>query len=196
MNTYQKKINRQLRIEKFFKEDIWLHLIVLSSVALAAWIFNKWILAPMVYLSNIIVRLQFDKQYHCRHNKHNIAVTLCMALTCSVMFFTIANCLPLSVNLLSCIPISYLCAWVGYVVQDRIDLKVKAERTIFELPKDELLAYMENSTLRLEEKDAIQYYVIDKMKGERFYNAMGYCKKQSIRIYKSAVNKLNNLIRQ
>ena len=55
---------------------------------------------------------------------------------------------------------------------------------------------MENSTLSLEEKDAIQYKVIDKLKGEYFYKAMGYSKRQSIRIYRSAINKLNNLIQQ
>ena len=53
---------------------------------------------------------------------------------------------------------------------------------------------MDNSTLSLEEKDAIQYKVIEKLKGEMFYNAMGYSKRQSIRIYKSAVDKINKLI--
>lgn len=67
---------------------------------------------------------------------------------------------------------------------------------VFEFPKDKLLELMENSTLSDEEKDAIQYKVIDKMKGDRFYRAMGYSKRQSIRIYKSAIEKLNNLISQ
>jgi hypothetical protein len=70
------------------------------------------------------------------------------------------------------------------------------ERTLFDLPKDELLSFMANSTLSPEEKDAIQYKIIDKLKGDEFYCAMGYSKRQSLRIYKSAVTKLNNLIRQ
>jgi hypothetical protein len=75
-------------------------------------------------------------------------------------------------------------------------MKCGKERTLFELPKDELLSFMHNSTLSLEEKDAIQYKVIDKLKGDEFYRAMGYSKRQSLRIYKSAVTKLNNLICQ
>jgi hypothetical protein len=132
----------------------------------------------------------FDKQYHCG------TTALCLSLTLIVAFFGILYTLPLSISLLSTIPICWFISWIGYIAQDRLDLKLKKERTLFDLPKDELLSFMDNSTLSLEEKDAIQYKVIEKLKGEYFYRAMGYSKRQSIRIYKSAVDKLNNLICQ
>ena len=44
-----------------------------------------------------------------------------MFITLSIAFFGIMYSLPLSISLLSTIPICFLISWVGYVVQDRID---------------------------------------------------------------------------
>lgn len=180
----------KLKIEKFFVEQLWQMLIVFGFIFICAWLFDKYIEAILFCVSHTVIRMLFDKQYHCG------TTALCMFTTFSVAFFGIMYTLPMTVSLLSTIPICWCISWVGYIAQDRLDLKKHKELTLFELPKDKLLEYMENSLLSPEEKDAIQYYVIDKMKGERFYNAMGYSKRQSLRIYKSAVNKINNLIRQ
>ena len=179
-----------LKLERIFLQQLWIHLLVVSSVALCCWIFNKWIEGITFCIAHLAIRRVFDKQFHLN------TTALCMSLTLAIIWFSIPYTLPISVSLLSSIPIAFMICLLGFILQDYVDFKTKAERTIFDLPKDELLAYMDNSTLSDEEKDAIQYHVIDKMKGEVFYRAMGYSKRQSIRIYKSAVNKLNNLIRQ
>lgn len=193
MKKFLKKIfsiETQLKIERFFTEILWQMLIVFAFIFICAWIFDKYIEAVLFCISHTVIRMIFEKQYHCGKTY------LCLFLTLTIAFFGIMYTFPLALSLLSAIPICWFISWIGYVAQDRLDLKVKKERTLFQLPKDELLSLMNNSTLSLEEKDAIQYKVIDKLKGEYFYHAMGYSKRQSIRIYQSAVNKLNNLIQQ
>lgn len=183
-------LETQLKIEKFFVEQLWQLLLVTAFVFGCAWIFNKYTEAIMFCLSHIVIRAIFDKQYHCG------TTALCLTLTLTVAFFGVMYTLPTQISLLSAIPICWFISWVGYVAQDRLDIKAKGEKNIFNISKSTLLAIMKNSTLSDEEKDAIQYKVIDKMKGDRFYRAMGYSKRQSIRIYKSAIEKLNNLISQ
>lgn len=193
MKKFLKKVfsvEAELKIERFFREILWQMLIVFAFVFICAWIFDKYIEAILFCISHTVIRMIFDKQYHCGKT------AICLFLTLTIAFFGIMYTFPLALSLLSAIPICWFISWIGYIAQDRLDLKAKKEITLFNLPKDKLLSLMENSTLSLEEKDAIQYKVIDKLKGDYFYRAMGYSKRQSIRIYKSAVNKLNNLIQQ
>ena len=135
------------------------------------------------------IRTAFYKTFHFVNNDW-----LCFGFSCIMFNIAIPNTIPFSISLFGCVITSFIIGFVSFKIQDYLDLKCVKEKTLFDLPKDELLLLINNSTLSLEEKDAIQYKVIDKMKGEEFYRAMGYSKRQSLRIYKSAVTKLNNLI--
>lgn len=137
------------------------------------------------------IRVAFYKTFHFKNNDW-----CCFAFSCALFSVTIPNTIPFSISLLGCVISSFFIGYVSFIIQDYLDFKATKEKTITNLSKDELLLLMENSLLSLEEKDAIQYKVIDKMKGEEFYRAMGYSKRQSIRIYKSAIEKINNLIQQ
>ena len=112
------KINRvklQLKLEKFFKYELWQHIIVIAFVFLCGWLFDKIIQAVMFSVAHIVIRKYFDKQYHCG------TTAICMFTTLSIAFFGIMYTFPLGLSLLSTIPICFLISWVGYVVQDRID---------------------------------------------------------------------------
>lgn len=174
----QMKIKTRLKIEKFFKEQLWQHILVLAFVCFCAWFFDAWILAPMVYLSDIIVRLQFEKQYHCRHSKHSIAVALCMWLTCTVIFFTVAIALPLSISLLSCLPVSYFSAWVGYIAQDRLDsiavIKKLQCKTVWEMNENELADYCFAKGIRGDMLEFVIMILIHQMKYEEIGDRLGY----------------------
>ena len=135
-----------LKLERIFLQQIWIHLLVIGSTALCCWLFNKWIEGVMFCIAHLTIRRAFDKQFHLN------TTALCMSFTLAVIWFAIPYTLPIAVSLLSSIPIAFLICLLGFIFQDYVDFKTKAERTIFDLPKDELLAYMDNSTLRLEEK--------------------------------------------
>lgn len=112
------KINRvklQLKLEKFFKYELWQHIIVIAFVFLCGWLFDRIIQAVMFSVAHIVIRKYFDKQYHCG------TTATCMFTTLSIAFFGIMYIFPLGLSLLSTIPICFLISWVGYVVQDRID---------------------------------------------------------------------------
>ncbi|MBQ7798046.1 MAG: hypothetical protein IJ371_02880 [Clostridia bacterium] len=106
--------------------------------------------------------------------------------------------LPLCVSIFSSIAVGWFIGFVLYKLQDYIDhMQAKFKRkTIYDLTKEELYALMENSTLSEEEKDAVEYRVIYHYKGKRWYQAVGYSKRQCQYLIKYAVEKLNNLINQ
>ena len=172
------KIKNKLKIEQFFKEQLWQHFLVLAFVCFCAWLFDKWILAPMVYISDIVVRLQFEKQYHCTHSKHAIAVALCMWLTCTVIFFTVAVALPLSISLLSCLPVSYFSAWIGYIAQDRLDsiatIKKLQSKTIWQMEEKELADYCFAKGIRGDMLEFVVMKVYHDMKYEEISKEPGY----------------------
>ena len=105
----------KLKIEKFFKEQLWQFTLVIAFVFICAWLFDKYVEATMFCIAHIVIRKYFDKQYHCG------TTATCMFITLSIAFFGIMYTFPLALSLLSTIPICYLISWVGYVVQDRID---------------------------------------------------------------------------
>lgn len=126
--TRLNKVTVLLRVEKFFKEDLWIHLLVLTFMTGCAWLFDKPWEAVMFFVSHTVIRQYFDKQYHCR------TLALCLILTLSVMFFGIVVTLPVEIGLLSAIPVGCFISWIGYLVQSRIDLlNYRRKREAFNL---------------------------------------------------------------
>lgn len=110
------KIEFELKIEKFFKEQLWQHIIVVAFVCFCAWLFNKPFEAILFSISHLVIRPKFDSQYHCGKT------ATCLMTTCGVAYLGISKTLPMSISLLSAIPVSFVICWVGYLVQYRIDL--------------------------------------------------------------------------
>lgn len=82
------KINKtrfKLRFEKFLKEELWQHILVIAFVFICAWLFDKYVEAFMFCVAHIVIRKYFDKQYHSG------SIAVCMFITLSVIFFGTAN---------------------------------------------------------------------------------------------------------
>lgn len=112
------KINKtrfKLRFEKFLKEELWQHILVIAFVFICAWLFDKYVEAFMFCVAHIVIRKYFDKQCHSG------SIAVCMFITLSVVFFGIAYALPTAISLLSTIPVCFAISWIGYITQDRID---------------------------------------------------------------------------
>ena len=169
------KINRvklQLNIEKFIKEQLWQMLIVFAFVFMCAWLFNKYVESVLFCISHTIIRMCFDKQYHCG------TTALCMFTTLSIAFFGIASILPMSISLLSTIPICYLISWVGYIVQDRIDcllvIKKLTSKTIWQMNENELVDYCYAKGVRGDMLEFVVMILIHQMKYEEIGKQLGY----------------------
>lgn len=178
------KINIAFRFYQFKLESIVYGLALLYGLIIGA-----FIEALILIISFNVIRPTTPITFHFRN------VNICVKVSCVMFLVSISqiSVIPRNVTLCASILMALFICLVLYQIEYYF---AKKKYAIFDISKDTLLAIMENSTLSLEEKDAIQYRVIDKMKGDRFYRAMGYSKRQSIRIYQSAVAKLNNLINQ
>lgn len=172
MKNYQARINKQLKIEKFFKETLWQLLFVTAFICFCGWLFDKWIVAILFYISHTVIRMLFEKQYHCG------TTFLCMFTTCTVAFFGIAHCLPLSVSLLSTIPVCWIISWVGYIAQDRIDckkiIKKLTDKTIWEMDENELAEYCYAKGIRGDMLEFVIMKVIYNMKYEEIGTKLNY----------------------
>lgn len=156
-----KNFETKLKIEKFFKEQLWQFTLVIAFVFLLAWILNKYAEAVMFCVAHIVIRKYFDKQYHCGKT------ATCMFTTLSIAFFGIQYTLPIALSLLSTIPMCCFISWVGYVVQDRIDQI--AERKYLQIEVDNLIAEIkeyENIDLYKMTETELRQYGASKMLSE------------------------------
>ena len=166
------KVELKLNIEKFFKEQLWQLVIITAFVCFCAWIFDKWLVALMFCISHTVIRLLFEKQYHSGK------VYICLCITFTVAFFGIASCLPLSISLLSTIPVCYFISWIGYIAQDRIDcyitIKKLKGKTIWEMNENELADYCFAKGIRGDMLEFVIMVVIHQMKYEEIGTKLGY----------------------
>lgn len=166
----------KLKLEKFFIEGIWQYLIVIAFLSFCAWLFNKPIEAVLFCVAHIVIRRYFDKQYHCGKT------AICMFVTLSIGFFGILSCLPLSVSLLSTIPVCFLICIVGYFMQDRVDnmilidkirkenkrllesLDNKNHPDIYKMSEDELRQYGASKHLSELQQDILVFRTIEHLR--------------------------------
>lgn len=178
-----KKISTRLKIEKFFVEQIWVYLIVIGSLLLCAWIFDRWIQSIMLAIAHTLIRQAFDKQFHFNKTAY------CLILTLAIIWFSIPITLPLCYSLLSSIPIAFLICFVGFVVQDRVDLlhNVKAlekhilelirtinHKDIYSMNEDELYDHCRRCGLSEEDCKIAYFVVIERLQGKDLYEALPY----------------------
>lgn len=165
-------IGFKLKLEKFIKEELWQLLLVIAFLFFCGWLFDKIIVAILFAVAHSVIRPRFEKQYHAK------TTYLCMFMTLTISFFGISTCLPLSVSLLSAIPICCFIAWVGYIAQDRMDcykiIKKLQLKTIWQMGEDELVDYCYAKGIRGDMLEFVVMVVIHEMKYEEIGKELGY----------------------
>jgi hypothetical protein len=158
-----------IRIKDFITEELWIYAIVFSVIALFSWIFDKWIEGVMFCIAHTVVRTLFDKQFH--FNK----TACCITLTLGVAWFGITSTFPLTISLLSSIPVSLIVSWLGFFVQDRVDyiglcekLQNKLDQLltadIYRMTDNELRQYGASKHLSEIQQDILAMRVIEHLK--------------------------------
>ena len=148
-----------LEIEKFFTEQLWQLLIVVAFVSLCAWLFDKWIEAIMFCIAHTIVRRHFEKQYHCK------TTGLCLITTLTIAFFGIATILPVTLSILSTVPMCCFISWIGYIAQDRMDLlKKRKSEEIFMMTEEQLRELGKINGLSDFQQEILVHRLIDRWK--------------------------------
>lgn len=180
------KIKLKLNFEKFFKETLWVYLLVIGSIYLCAYIFNRYIEATMFCIAHICIRISFNKQYHLNKTAY------CLSLTLAIIWFSIPITMPLTISLLSSIPIAFVICFLGFLAQDRVDLihdikhleKQSKElieklnhKDIYAMNEKELYEHCRNCGLSEEDCRLAYLIVIERLHGRELYDAMGYCER-------------------
>lgn len=180
----------KIRLKDFLRDQLWIYLIVIASIALCSWIFDRWIEGAMFCIAHIVIRNAFDKQFHFN------TIAYCLSLTLALIWFAIPITLSVSVSLLSSIPIAFLICFVGYLAQDRIDLQKDVKRLdnhvrelldkimhkdIFAMNEDELYEHCRNRGLSEEDCKIAYFIIIERLKGKELYAAINYSERQTKR---------------
>lgn len=178
-NKSKKKILAKIKFKDFLKKKLWQYIVVITFIIFCAWLFNKPFEAILFCISHIVIRRNFDKQYHCTHTIGAIATCLCLTLTLTIIFFGIAYCLPMTISLLSTIPICWVISYFGYIAQERIDFAKEIKRlkskTIWQMSETELRDYLFLKGIRGEKIDFVVMVVVHELSYDEISYKMGYC---------------------
>lgn len=167
-----------------------LYSIIYLGIAVAGVLNQKYIETAFLFIAFISLRYCFPKTFHSK------SVYRCVFWSIVIFWVAIPQTLPIAVSIFSSIVSGFLMTWGLYLIQDYLDCKVKTTLTIKDISLPTLENILNDSLLTEEEKSVIKYKHIKHLKGEKLYNAMGYSKRQTIRIYKSALEKFNKLLQQ
>lgn len=151
-----KTLALKLKTEKFIKEQLWQHVLIVSVIALFAFLLEKEIEAICFCVAHIVIRPKFQKQYHSNLTR------VCLFITLNIAFFGILLCLPINTSLLSAVPLAFGVAWVGYIAQDRLDI-LKQKETPFNTDtctESELIARCKALHLSIENTElAVEFFI-------------------------------------
>lgn len=99
------------------------------AIFLPSLLFDKWIEGIVFFFCHWFIREQFPKQYH------HILPSTCRLITSVVFFFGVSFVLPISLSLISAIPINYFIGWIGFTKKQADDYELKYLRLKRELEK-------------------------------------------------------------
>lgn len=191
MEHQKSKIKRLLKIKKFLVDELWQHVLIICVIGLCAYLFNKPLEALMFCAAHWQIRTQCDKQFHCK-NTFN-----CLAMTFTVISLATLTVLPLSISLLSAVPLAYFVVYFGYLLQSKIDqqttikqlkeyidellAQINSPKDIYAMDEDELYAHCRAKGLDDVDCKIAEMIVIQRLKGQALYDAIGYSERQTKR---------------
>lgn len=147
------------KLKQFIKYQLLTYIIVIGTILLCSWIFNRWIQGFMFCIAHLCIRNAFDKQFHFNKTAY------CLSLTLAIIWFAIPITMPLATSLLSSIPIAFLICFFGFIVQDRVELKIRNDDLERELDSliSELKLYKHLDIFKMTEEELRQYGASNKL---------------------------------
>lgn len=188
----------KLKIKDFIIDELWIYIIVIGSIVLCSWLFNRWIEGLMFCIAHIYIRKVFDKQFHFNSTAY------CLTLTLAIIWFAIPITLPLATSLLSSMPIAFGICFIGYLVQDRVDLMLyKKKHEMFNLKtctKEQLIEACNILGYNNEKQELAIMFFIDKLSNKDIWRKLCELKRnveiETIKTYKYRMKQdFNSLIK-
>ena len=182
----QKLKKLSIKIRDFIVDELWVYIIVLGSIVLVSWLFDKWIEGIMFCIAHTVVRGVFSKQFHFH------TTSFCLSLTLQIIWFVIPTIFSIHFSLLASILMAFIVAMIGYIVQELIDtkqqvaklekystellmeLQAKSTKDIYAMTEDELYEHCRSCGLDEEDCKIAYFIVIERLKGKELYHALPY----------------------
>lgn len=164
------RLKIKLAIRDFIVDELWIYAIILGSVVLCSWFFNRWIEGAMLIVAHLIIRKVFNKQFHFSETAY------CIMLTLGIVWFAIPITLPVSTSLLSSIPLAFMICFFGYLAQDRVDLlKEKIARTrmtLANITKDQVIEICNELGYNKDKQDIAIMFFVDKLSNKQVWEIL------------------------
>lgn len=168
----RKKLIRKLKlsVKDFITDELWIYVIIIGSIALCSWIFNRWLEGLMFVIAHLVIRRVFDKQFHFSETAY------CLILTLAIVWFAIPITLSVTTSLLSSIIMAFIVCFVGYVAQDRVDLlKEKIARTrmtLANITKDQVVEICNELGYNKDKQDIAIMFFVDKLSNKQVWEIL------------------------
>ena len=133
-------VKTKVKLKKFFKYTLPFNLDIIANIFIVGWLCDKLIEGVLFTCCHFALRYKFDNVYH-NNDGYCKLITHIIITTSIIMTFRLDQSL-----LFSCISALGIC-WLGYIIQDRIELKY--ENSEFKKIKDAKIYYgMDEEILR------------------------------------------------
>lgn len=119
------------------------HILVMSGIAIFAFIFNRWLEAILFYTSFLSLRYKFPTTFHAK------SIVVCMALTNAMFCLSIVLCPDISSYVFGGIVFAYIDTFLLWFIQSRENFR--QERDCAEQMCAQLQAEIEKNTNPAEE---------------------------------------------
>lgn len=167
------------------------YLLVFSIMAVIAYAYNVLLEGTVLFVSFHYIRYSFPKTYHSN------GFYTCILISLTTAWLIIPRVLPFQYSIFSCLLLGWLVGYYAYRVQDDIDMfnnKINELQNIIDkfshIPKinpyalDEEDLYDHCRSLGLDDEycKIANMFIYQKLKGKKFYKAIGYSASQAKRI--------------
>lgn len=160
----------KLSIKDFITDELWIYVIIIGSIALCSWLFNRWIEGLMFVIAHLVIRKVFNKQFHFPETAY------CLILTLAIVWFAIPITLSVTTSLLSSIPIAFIVCFFGYIAQDRVDLlKEKIARTrmtLANITKNQVIEICNELGYNKDKQDIAIMFFVDKLSNKQVWEIL------------------------
>ena len=169
----------KLQIIKAYLKDIVIVLLVISVVAL---LLGKIAEAIFFIMVHFLLRPAFNKQLHFANDN------ICLLVSCMIGILAVIFIFPLSISLLSVVPITFFVCWFGCVIAINNEIKPKS---ITNMDKIEFDYHCRNNGLNENEIIIAELVFREQLKGKDLYRACNYSEIHVKRMRVKIKKKLN-----
>lgn len=155
---------QKLNLKIFLKYLLWQYIVVIASVLLCAFIFNRWVEGISFCVAHLLLRYKFRYVFHSKNH--------CLEITLFIVWCIIPHTITLSYSLLSTIFDGFVICAIGCILQEKIAIAIlaknnKAKNKPFDIDncsKDELILRCKEIRLSSHNTDLAIAFFIDKTK--------------------------------